>query len=53
MEERRFVRCEGGPSWTRLVHGEPPVEIEEPTGTYVLVDDDPDDVHYLFVERDG
>ena len=36
-----LVRCEGGPSTSRLVRYPPPVEIEETAGVYVLVDDGP------------
>jgi hypothetical protein len=33
--------CSGGPSMSRLVCYPPPLEITEPDGTYVLVDDGP------------
>ena len=39
--ERMLIRCEGGPSQSRLVRYPPPVEIEERGGLYVLVDDGP------------
>jgi hypothetical protein len=39
--ERMFIRCEGGPSWTRLVTFPPPLEFAERDGMYVLVDDGP------------
>jgi hypothetical protein len=37
--ERMLIRCEGGPSSSRLVRFPPPLEIEERGGYYVLVDD--------------
>jgi hypothetical protein len=39
--ERMLIRCEGGPSTSRLERYPPPVEIVERTGVYVLVDDGP------------
>ena len=39
--ERMLIPCVGGPSISRLVRFPPPLEIEEPDGTYVLVDDGP------------
>ena len=41
--DRMLTRCEGGPSISRLVRYPPPVEIEETTGVYVLVDEGPPD----------
>ncbi len=37
--QRMLIRCEGGPSQSRLVRYPPPVEVEESEGLYVLVDD--------------
>lgn len=37
--DRLFVRCEGGPSSSRLVVHPVPLEIEERGGIYVLDDD--------------
>jgi hypothetical protein len=39
--ERMLIRCQGGPSTSRLVRFPPPLEIEERGGVYVLVDDGP------------
>jgi hypothetical protein len=39
--DRMLIPCEGGPSISRLVRYPPPLEIAEPTGIYVLVDDGP------------
>jgi hypothetical protein len=36
-----LIRCEGGPSISRLVRYPPPLEVEERGGVYVLVDDGP------------
>jgi hypothetical protein len=48
--DRLFVPCEGGPCWSRLERFPPRLEIEEPEGTYVLLDDGPRaDWRYLFV----
>lgn len=50
--ERMLIRCEGGPSMSRLVRYPPPLEIEEETGLYVLVDDGPPQTWwYEFVPR--
>jgi len=50
--ERMLIRCEGGPSTSRLERFPPPVEIEERDGTYVLDDDGPTEQwRYLFVAR--
>ncbi len=47
-----LIPCEGGPSRSRLVRCPPPLEIEEDTGLYVLVDDGaPDAWRYEFVPR--
>jgi hypothetical protein len=47
-----FVACEGGPSSTRLESYPPRLEIEERTGTYVLMDEGRrDDWRYVFVPR--
>ena len=40
--ERLLIPCDGGPSRSRLVRYPPPLEVEEDTGVYVLVDDGPD-----------
>ncbi len=51
--ERMLIRCEGGPSMSRLVRYPPPVEVEEDTGLYVLVDDGPPEAWwYTFVPRE-
>lgn len=48
--ERLLIRCEGGPTQSRLVHHPPPLEIDERGGTYVLVDDGPVETwRYVFV----
>jgi hypothetical protein len=45
-----FVRCQGGPSISRLETFPPRLEIDERDGMYVLVDDGPpDEWRYLFV----
>jgi hypothetical protein len=45
-----LIRCEGGPSQSRLVRYPPPVEIDERGGMYVLVDDGrPEEWKYVFV----
>jgi len=50
LGERLLIRCEGGPSSSRLVHHPPPLEIVERGGVYVLVDDGPaESWRYLFV----
>jgi hypothetical protein len=50
--DRFFVACTGGPCTSRLEVYPPRVEIEEPAGVYVLVDDGPrDEWRYLFVPR--
>ena len=47
-----LIRCEGGPSMSRLVRYPPPLEIVEETGLYVLVDDGPPQTWwYEFVPR--
>ena len=50
-----LIPCDGdGPSQSRLVRFPPPLEIEERTGTYVLVDDgEPAAWRYLFVPREA
>ena len=48
--DRMFIRCEGGPSISRLEVFPPLLEVAERGGTYVLVDDGPPaDWRYLFV----
>jgi hypothetical protein len=50
--DRFFIRCEGGPSTSRLEAFPPRLEVEEHDGVYVLVDDGPrDQWRYLFVSR--
>ena len=45
-----LVPCQGGPCTSRLVRFPPPLEIDEPGGVYVLVDDGrPDEWRYDFV----
>ena len=39
--DRLFVPCEGGPSWNRLELWPPRLEVAEPDGVYVLLDDGP------------
>ena len=39
--DRMLIRCEGGPSISRLERYPPPLEVEERDGMYVLVDDGP------------
>ena len=49
-DDRMFIRCEGGPSMSRLETFPPRLEIEEQEGTYVLEDDGPpEEWRYLFV----
>jgi len=51
--ERMLIRCEGGPSRSRLVRYPPPVEVVETEGLYVLVDDGPPEQWwYQFVPRE-
>lgn len=51
--ERMFIPCDGGPSWSRLVRFPPPLEIDEPDGLYVLVDDGPPEQwRYQFVPNE-
>ena len=48
--DRMLIPCDGGPSRLRLVTFPPPLEIDEPGGTYVLVDDGlPQEWTYQFV----
>ncbi len=48
--DRLFVQCEGGPCRSRLEYFPPPLEIEESSGTYVLMDEgEPHGWLYLFV----
>ena len=48
--ERMLIPCVGGRDYSRLVHFPPPPEIEEATGTYVLVDEGPPELwRYEFV----
>lgn len=48
--DRFFVVCEGGPCTSRLEVYPPRVEIDEPDGIYVLVDDGPrEEWRYVFV----
>ena len=48
--ERMLIRCDGGPSQSRLVRFPPPLEISEAGGMYVLVDEGPPEHwHYDFV----
>ena len=51
--ERMLIRCEGGPSTSRLVRYPPPVEIAEHGGLYVLVDDGPlEQWRYDFIDTE-
>jgi hypothetical protein len=48
--ERMLIRCQGGPSTSRLAWFPPPLEVIEVGGTYVLVDEGPpQDWWYEFV----
>jgi len=48
--ERMLIRCEGGPSTSRLVRFPPPLEAQERDGIYVLEDDGPiEQWRYVFV----
>jgi hypothetical protein len=48
--ERMLIRCEGGPSASRLVRFPPPVEVDERDGVYVLDDDGPiEEWRYVFL----
>lgn len=45
-----LLPCDSGPSQSRLEYVSPRLEIEEPDGTYVLVDEgEPYEWHYLFI----
>jgi hypothetical protein len=46
-----LIRCDGGPSRSRLERFPPPLEVPERDGMYVLVDDgdDPSTWWYRFV----
>jgi hypothetical protein len=48
-EERQLIACAGGPSQSRLVYGEPPKEIVDRGGVYVLDDADPDALRYVWM----
>jgi hypothetical protein len=51
--ERMLIRCDGGPSISRLERYPPPLEIEERRGgVYVLVDDGPPDRWWSGRRRD-
>jgi hypothetical protein len=51
--ERMLIRCEGGPSTSRLERWPPALEVTERDGTYVLVDEGPvADWWYQFVPND-
>ena len=48
--DQLFIRCRGGPSYSRLETFPPRLEIEERGGVYVLVDDGPPEAwRYEFV----
>jgi hypothetical protein len=48
--DRMFIRCEGGPSASRLEAFPPRLEVDERGGTYTLIDIGPrDEWYYLFV----
>ena len=50
--DRLFIPCEGGPSWNRLEHFPPRLEVDERDGTYVLDDSGPRSTwRYRFVPR--
>jgi len=50
--DRFFIRCEGGPSTSRLEAFPPRLEVEESDGVYVLEDEGPrDQWRYVFVPR--
>jgi hypothetical protein len=52
--ERMLIPCEGGPCRSRLVRYPPPLEVDEPSGVYVLAEgrslDEPE-YRYVFVEH--
>jgi hypothetical protein len=51
--ERMLIRCDGGPSTSRLERWPPPLEVTERDGVYVLVDDGPvSSWWYLFVPNE-
>ena len=48
--DRMLIRCEGGPSTSRLERYPPPLEVEERGGMYVFEDDGPPEQwQYVFV----
>jgi len=50
--DRLLVRCEGGPSQSRLESFPPRLEVEESDGIYVLEDDGPRATwRYVFIPR--
>jgi hypothetical protein len=51
--ERFFIRCDGGPSVSRLATYPPPLEVQEADGMYVLIDDGPvEEWSYTFIAGD-
>ena len=51
--DRLFVPCQGGPCRSRVETFPPRLEIDEPGGTYTLIDLGPRaDWHYLFVPHE-
>jgi hypothetical protein len=51
--DRMLIRCEGGPSRSRLERFPPPLEVTERDGLYVLQDEgEPEAWWYLFVPRE-
>ncbi len=52
--DRMIIRCEGGPSSSRLELFPPRLEVEERDGMYVLCDQGPrDEWFYDFVPRES
>ena len=48
--DRMLIRCDGGPSISRLEYFPPSLELREDDGVYVLVDDGPPhDWWYQFI----
>ena len=51
--ERMLIRCEGGPSTSRLERYPPPLEVDERGGMYVLDDSGPPEQwRYVFVPNE-
>jgi hypothetical protein len=49
-----LIACEGGPCRSRREMFPPRLEVEEPDGVYVLIDDGPrDQWRYVFMSREA